>query len=242
MSSATAKPAGKPRMRSAAWRISLWATLAFAFGTMVVFIFLHNFVASDIQRRTDAWLSGEVEVLSDVAERTPKDALYGRVVSEVAELASREIPNRQRSNDGLNDSVFFLQTAADGSLTLWVGPGNGSAELRAIEGNSIAQEAPFSVQVTGRRSPFRVAAEPIKDGGSIYLGLSERDERRVLRNLRLRFFLLWLLIVLFGFAIVFYTTRRMLRDVREITEAASRIGESGESDLSRRVPAGHGND
>ncbi len=55
-------------MRSAAWRISMWATLAFACGTMVVFIFLHQFVAGDIQRRTDAWLAGEAGVLSDVAD------------------------------------------------------------------------------------------------------------------------------------------------------------------------------
>ena len=52
-------------------------------------------------------------------------------------------------------------------------------------------------------------------------------------SLRLRFFLLWLLLVLLGFAIVFYTTRRMLSHVREITEAASRIGHS---DLNARVP------
>ena len=65
---------GRQPMRSAAWRISLWATLAFAFGTMVVFVFLQSFVANDIQRRTDAWLSGEVAVLGDVAVRTPKNA------------------------------------------------------------------------------------------------------------------------------------------------------------------------
>jgi hypothetical protein len=82
-------------MRSAAWRISLWASLAFAIGTMLVFAMLHRFGANDIQRRSDAWLSGEVEVLSDVAERTPKDRLYRRVVGEVAELASREVPNRR---------------------------------------------------------------------------------------------------------------------------------------------------
>jgi hypothetical protein len=35
-------------MRSAAWRISLWATLAFACGTMLVFVFLVRFVADDI--------------------------------------------------------------------------------------------------------------------------------------------------------------------------------------------------
>src|SRR6202167_3900808 len=108
MSSGTAKPI----MQSAAWRISLWATLAFALGTMVVFIFLHQFVAGDIQRRTDAWLTGEAGVLSDVAGRTPKGALYGRVVREVAELASREVPHSRGAKAGLNDSVFFLQSAA----------------------------------------------------------------------------------------------------------------------------------
>ena len=102
----------KPVMHSAAWRISLWATLAFACGTMLVFVFLHRFVADDIQRRSDAWLSGEVEVLGDVAERTPKDALYDRVVGEVAELAGKEVPNRFLSEASSNDSVFFLQTGS----------------------------------------------------------------------------------------------------------------------------------
>ena len=117
MSSKTAKPV----MHSAAWRISLWATLAYACGTMLVFLFLHRFVANDIQRRSDAWLAGEVEVLGDVAERTPKDALYGRVVGEIAELASKEVPNKLRSESNSNDSVFFLQTGADGALRLWAG-------------------------------------------------------------------------------------------------------------------------
>jgi signal transduction histidine kinase len=50
---------------------------------------------------------------------------------------------------------------------------------------------------------------------------------------------LWFLIVLLGFAIVFYATRRMLGHVRQITEAASRIGQT---DLSSRVPTSNRND
>ena len=100
---------GKTSSHSAAWRISFWGALAFACGSMLVFVFLHNFMAHDIQRRTDAWLSGEVETLSDVAERTPKDHLYRGVVGEMAELASREVPNKQRSTSGPNDSVFAFR-------------------------------------------------------------------------------------------------------------------------------------
>src|SRR5208283_1849675 len=150
MSSKTAKP----MMHSAAWRISLWATLAFAFGTMLVFVFLHRFVAEDIQRRSDAWLTGEVEVLADVAERTPKDTLYARVVGEVAELAGKEVPNRDVSQSSSNDSVFFLQTGADGSFKLWVGAGNGESNLKAIQASRIVPDHPMDLRVTGFGIPF----------------------------------------------------------------------------------------
>jgi signal transduction histidine kinase len=226
-------------MRSAAWRISLWGTLGFAIGTMVVFVFLHRFVANDIQRRSDAWLAGEVEVLGDVAERTPKDALYGRVVSEVAELASSEVPNKQASEDNSSNSVFFLQTDDNGTPKLWVGAGDSQAHLKAIRAVNIPPDRPTDVQVQGFSVPFRVASIRIKDGSQIFLGLSERDELRVLRNLRLHFFLIWLLLVLMGFGIVFFATWRMLSHVRRITEAASRIGQS---DLKSRVPTTNRND
>jgi signal transduction histidine kinase len=229
----------KPVMRSAAWRISLWATLAFACGTMVVFIFLHQFVAGDIQRRTDAWLAGEAGVLSDVAVRTPKGWLYGRVVGEVAELASREVPHKRGANAGLNDSVFFLQTAADGSAALWVGAGDVNAHLAAVRNGRIVPDTPTSLHVNGFDTPFRVVCVPTENGSRIYLGLSERDQLRVLSKLRERFILLWLLIVFLGSAIVFYSTRRVLRHIREITDAASRIGEA---DLSSRVPTTRRND
>jgi signal transduction histidine kinase len=240
MSSKTANPV----MHSAAWRISLWATLAFAIGTMLVFTMLHRFVANDIQRRSDAWLSGEVEVLGDVAVRTPKDRLYGRVVREVAELASKEVPNKLRSDGNENDldendSVFFLQAGDDETLKLWVGAGDGTANLAAIHARKFISDVPYDLNVKGFHHPFRVASVRLEDGSHIYLGLSERDELRVLKSLRLRFLCLWLLIVLFGSAIVFYVTRRMLGHVREITEAASRIGQS---DLSSRVPTNKRND
>jgi signal transduction histidine kinase len=206
---------------------------------MLVFAMLHRFVANDIQRRSDAWLTGEVAVLGDVAGRTPKDRLYSRVVREVAELASREVPNKLRSTGNENDSVFFLQAGDDGSLKLWVGVGDGAPHLAAIRVLKIVSDVPYDLNVKGFKNPFRVASVRMEDGSHIYLGLSERDELRVLRNLRFRFLCLWLLIVLFGFAIVFYATRRMLNYVREITEAASKIGQS---DLSSRVPTNKRND
>ncbi len=229
----------KPRMCSAAWRISLWATFAFACGTLVLFFFIQSFVVADIQRRTDAWLSGEVNVLGDVAERTPKNALYHRVVGEVAELASHEVPNRLPSEGDFNDSVFFLQAGDDGLLKLWVGVGNGQAELNALRAIPTSSDHPTDIHVQGFSVPFRVASIRMEDGSHIFLGLSERHDLRMLRSLRLRFSLLWLMLVMLGFAMVFLSTRRMLSHVRKMTEAASRIGHS---DLGARVPVTRRND
>jgi|GEM_PF-289214 len=230
---------GRRPIRSAAWRISLWATLAFAVGTTVVFVFLQSFVAGDIQRRTDAWLSGEVEVLGDVAEHTPKDDLYDRVVGEVAELASREVPNKIASESEPDNAVFFLQAGSDGALKLWVGQGNGDEYLKSIRAIKLLPDRPADLRVPGSNMPYRVASIGTDDGSQIYLGLSERDELRVLWSLRQRFLLLWLLIVLLGFGIVFLATSRMLSHVRKITDAASRIGHS---DLRARVPTNKRND
>jgi signal transduction histidine kinase len=230
---------GKQRMHSAAWRISLWATFAFACGTLVLFVLLQRFVANDIQQRTDAWLSGEIETLGDVAEHTPKNALYDRVVGEVAELATREIPNRIPDEGNFNNSVFFLQQGADDSLKLWVGVGNGAPELKAIQSTRILSDHPTDLHVAGIAVPFRVASIRMADGSRIYLGLSEWNDLRVLSNLRLRFFLLWLVLVMLGFVMVFFSTRRMLSHVRKITEAASNIGHS---DLHARVPIAPRND
>ncbi len=226
-------------MRSAAWRISLWATLAFACGTMLVFVFLHRFVADDIQRRSDAWLSGEVEVLGNVAEQTPRNALYDRVVGEIAELASEEIPNKLLSETSSNNSVFFLQTSGNGTPTLWVGVGTVAPFAQAIQKTRVPENRPADIRVEGFAVPFRVASMRMADGSIIYLGLSERDELRVLRQLRFRFILLWPLLVLLGFVIVFSTSRRMLNRVQKITEAASRIGHT---DLTARVPSSKRND
>ncbi len=229
----------KPGIRSAAWRISLWATLAFACGTMLVFMFLHGFVADDIQRRVDAWLSGEAEFLHDVTEQTPRNALYDRMVSEVTELFDRELASRLLPEAASQVAVFVLETNPKGEPTLWVGMGSVNPFLDAIQKTGATFDRPRDLRVQGFDVPFRVVSTHLSNGNIEYLGLSEREELRVLRQLRIRFIVLWPLLVFLGFAIVFFTTRNMLRRVQRITQAASHIGHS---DLTARVPQSERND
>src|SRR3954470_4425344 len=200
----------RPVKWSAAWRISLWGTLAFAIGAMVVFLFLHRFVSRDIQRRNDAWLWGEVSLLGDIAERTPRDALYSQVVGEIAEVVRKEVPIKKRALGHAKDQVFFLQEAENHSLRLWVGAGDGDTALRSILRTRVLPDQPVDLHIDGIAIPFRVVSIRIEDGSRIYLGLSEEDQLQVLHLLGVFFLVFWLVIVALGFGLVFSVSRGLL--------------------------------
>ncbi len=239
MFSKTVRPRGAAGTGTAAWRISLWSGIAFAVGTALAFWFLQSFLANDIQNRADSWLTGELGVLADVAERTPANQLHDAVVDEVAELASREAPHEMESVETLNNSVFFIQTTSAGELKLHTGAGLGTAEAAAILRTKMLPGIPANVAIVSFDLPFRVAETQLPNGDHIYLALSTRYERKVLRRLRGDFALLWCTIIALGTSIVFISTRRMLYRVQVITETAESIGRNN---LRSRVPALSRND
>lgn len=229
----------KPARTTAAWRLSAWTTLAFAVGTALAFCIVYLLVAKAIRKRSDTWLKGEAEVLAEVSLSTPKDRLYNRIVEEVAELAAQEVAAGRSSKGKRLNSVFFLQTDSDGRAPLWVGPGAEDPFLTALRQTHLSADVPQSVKVKGWASAFRVVALERKNGGAIYLGLSDLGALRLLHRLTRRFIWIWAGMVLFGFFISYMSARRTLRRVECITEAVADIGTD---DLRSRVPEGSNSD
>src|ERR1700746_1464165 len=121
----------KDTRTTAAWRISIWTTLAFAAGTAAAFFVLYSFVAEGVRQHVDAWLSGEAEVLAQVSSNTPRDSVYDRIVEEVAELAAQEVPRELNRHGQQLNSVFFLQFKPNNLSPLWVGSGQKERFLKA---------------------------------------------------------------------------------------------------------------
>lgn len=219
---------------TAAWRISIWSTLAFALGTALAFAIIYLLVAQTIRERSDAWLSGEAEVLAQVSADTPIDHLYSRIVGEVAELATRELPDERNSQGQRLNSVFFLAEHLDGNESpLWVGPGSNDAFLRAIQAANVGH-SPQSIRVEGWPTSFRVVARHVDGRGEIiYLGLSNRGDKYLLHSLTRRFLLLWGGTALMGFLISYMSARRTLLRIEHITETVARIGSE---DFDERLP------
>jgi|SRR5579883_256777 signal transduction histidine kinase len=224
---------------TAAWRIAAWATFAFAISMAAVCIYLYILVLNSSQERDDRWLTGEIEVLSEVAQKTPKGDLYHRIVGEVAELATTEVPHDPGDTKDLNNSVFFAQLSSSGDLELWVGPVNRTPFLTALHDTQLEPGQPRTLRVKSRYHHFRTVRQVLPNGGSVFLGFSEHTIHRFLSALQLRFLVLWCSIVICGFAVIFFITRRMLMRVQQITETAASIDQSN---LSRRVPVRQRND
>jgi signal transduction histidine kinase len=224
-----------PELRStAAWRISLWTTLAFALGTALAFGVVYEVVRSIIQERSDAWLSGEAEVLADVSRNTARDALYDRIVEEVAELASREVHDEIDEVGRHTNTVFFLQISP-GQQPLWVGPGDRSFFLHAINRTPLTTGIPAELQVEGWEHPFRVVYRPSAAGSGIYLGFLDEGSRHMLHRLMRSFITIWAGMVALGFLISFLGIYRTLQRVESITATVARIGSD---DLSSRLAEG----
>src|ERR1700756_3679020 len=144
------------RRSTAAWRISIWTTLAFAVGTAIAFFIVYSFVAKGVRDHIDAWLSGEAEVLARVSADTPRGDVYDRIVEEVAELATQEVPKELNSRGQQLNSVFFLQVEPNSLNPLWVGGGPKEQFVEAIRSVKLVPGVPQSVQVAGEASRYRV--------------------------------------------------------------------------------------
>jgi signal transduction histidine kinase len=218
---------------TAAWRISIWTTLAFALGTAVAFSIVYYLVAQGIRERSDTWLTGEAEVLAQVSADTPSDRLYKRVVREVAELATQEVPDERNARGERLNSVFFLVTDPSNSESLlWVGPSSNDVFLKAIQQAKLVPGAPKSIAVEGWSQTFRVVVK-VQKGKTVYLGLSDRGAKHVLRILARRFLMIWGGMFLLGFVISYWSARRTLLRVERITETVARINTE---DFGERLP------
>ncbi len=220
---------------TAAWRISIWTTVAFAIATAVAFLIVYFLVARGIYERSDAWLTGEVDVLAEVSATTPRDSLYDRLMEEVAENASREVPEADKLRSGERQNSVFFALTRPGQDSVWVGPNPKEVFLNTLRQAPVPGNVPATIDIPGHRLPFRVVSHPTADGGTLYLGFADIAADAFLRRLTERFMLIWLGMAALGFCISSFGAFRTLSRVEYISDTVARIGSD---DLANRLPEG----
>ncbi|MFQ5719581.1 MAG: sensor histidine kinase [Acidobacteriota bacterium] len=218
---------------TAAWRLSVLSTVAFAAGTALAFSVVDLVVEQGILERSDDWLVGEIGLLAQVVETTPLDERYETFVEEIAELASREVaPPPPGVGPAGQPAVFFLATGAENQTEVWVGPGSGESFATVLVPGE-RYDSPRSIGVAGWTDPFRVMGVARPGGGRVYLGYVDYNALALRARVRTRFVEAWLVMIVFGFLVSGFSTRRILRRIDRITDLVARAGGSG---LDERVP------
>jgi signal transduction histidine kinase len=220
---------------TAAWRISVWTTLAFAVGSAVAFAIVYMLVARNAEARRDVWLEGEAGTLAEVAARLPRDDSYAHRMKEVAEFATRDVLQEHASHlmPG-EDAVFFLN-AGVGCPSVWVGPTSQEPFLQAIEAARLSPDVLQTIHVSGWALPFRVIRKAPEPDCGFYLGYCDVSGTRTMQQLTARFLLIWCGTVALGFLISLVGAYRTLLRVERISNAVDNIDSN---ELKGRIPEG----
>ncbi|MFQ5700215.1 MAG: ATP-binding protein [Acidobacteriota bacterium] len=225
--------------KTAAWRLSMLTTIAFAIGTAASLVIAHLMVSHTIRERSDVWLRGEIEVLADITEITQPTGARIQQLKNAAELALQEVAPKTAGQGSPGVPVFFLATARDGHPLLWLGPDRMQPFLDALATEDTFHEDPRTVEIDGWNLPFRVASGRTSSGEEVFLGLSDENALIVIHKMAWTFGEVWLGMVVFGLMVSFLNARGILRRVDRITETAAQVGSE---ELQKRVPDVGGSD
>jgi signal transduction histidine kinase len=224
---------------TAAWRLSIWSTVAFALASLVAFAVMIVLASGIMRSRTDAWLRGEVAELVELSHTSPPPQLTSRIGAEVAEFAALESAWMPSGSAQASAATFFLEAGPGETSPVWVGPLPRAPFLAAIERAQLQPNEPRTIAVQGWQTPFRVIFCSPQPGVRVYFGISDDGAANLLYLLIKRFGMVWVGMVVLGFVISFESARRTLLRVQAMSAMMDSIGTD---DLSRRLPESPQND
>ncbi len=210
--------------RTAAWRLSAVATVVFALGTAAVFAAAYLMLAAGIQRRGDDWLDGETAALADVAATAPREVLKQEFAREARELANHRLSAPAEAEDAAQSVVFFALLDRNGTPVLVDAPSAWGEILPALDTPHFRFGPPRSVAIPGWEYPMRVASRALANGSALLVGESLRGDQRLLDETIQNLAWIWAAVTACGFAVSWFSIRRVLARVDAVTEVVAAIG------------------
>ncbi len=224
------------RRRSAAWRLTAPAILAFAIGSAAALWVAYGVTARLVRQQLDAVLRSEAADLAAEARDVPRDELSGWIETERGDLLRFfGLAGSPALAPGVNEAVLVV-TARDGSAVAWAGVDDPSALLAALgEGRAGAATLPLA----GSPRSLRIVSWRPPGSPGIVIGVTPPTIQPLLARIATLLAALWAVVVATGSSLAWWSVRRALRRVETITRAAAAIDQP---ESGRRLESGGADD
>jgi signal transduction histidine kinase len=204
--------------------MTAWSALLFAGFAVLLFVAEDSLLRSRLRARADD------ELLADVRQF---EALYHAYGLEVL----RDEFLRESESRGAEDVALVFRSPngtvlASSELTYWSrAPWIEEPPASLAPGELVLRRVP----VPGTDRGARMVTAAVSDGNTLQIAVSLADDQDLLNDYRRVFALVVVGMLAFGLGLSWILTGRIVRGVRQVTEAAARIRRT---DLSARVPVG----
>ncbi len=216
--------------RTLAFRLTLWYAGVFLLSAAVAFAFFYYLITSALRGRTDQDLLAEVRSFSSVMAMQGIESVKRQALLESQAAGEKKIFIQLLYPDGRlfsssNMSYFH----------------NIPVSVEAI-GRMIEQQEPLFATVSSpdHRHEIRVVYAMLGPGLIIHLGQSMDDLTRFIEAFQRIFVVTMAALFALAVALGWFTARRALAGVENVTRTARRIADDGR--LAERVPVGKGGD
>ena len=214
--------------------MSALATAVFAVGTAAVFAVAYLTLAAGIRQRGDRWLDGETGSLAELAATASRAELAKEFASEARELALHQLSAEAEPENEDENVVFFALLDRKATPLLVSAPSSWPKILAALKASHLRPGAPRSLSVPDWEYPLRIASRTLPDGSLLVAGESLAGDQELLDETVQNLAWAWGAVTLCGFAVSWFSIRRLLARVDAVTEVAAAIGPE---QLGRRLPA-----
>ncbi|NOZ77592.1 MAG: HAMP domain-containing protein [Acidobacteria bacterium] len=211
------------RKHTAAWRLSALSGLAFAAGTALAFLVAYSALAKTVIHRGDAWLQAEANAMAAIARSQPLEAVKTQLDEEAQELSHHQAPEPEQTGEPEQDLYFFAILDAAGHSQISASVGTPGALGQLLDLVRARSRVPDAIRLPGWEYPVRLVSRAVGDGRTLLAGWVPHDDMELLESTRQLFIIMWILMVVLGFALSFYGLRRVLTRVDRIAETAAAI-------------------
>lgn len=212
------------RARSAAWRLTAPASLAFALGSGIALWVAYGVTAGLVRQQIDAVLRSEAADLAAEAEALPRRDLPEWVDKEHSDLLRFfGLASTRALAPGVDEAALVV-LGRDGSALAWAGVSEPGPLLAALRSAGPAHGAsPTTLAVPGMARRLRVVAWRPTGAVGVVLGVTPPGLRPLLARVALLLAALWVVVVAIGASLGWWSVRRVLARVEVITRAAAAI-------------------